>query len=62
MEPTLVITAGRGNAKVVTRLYGPVDDARIEREKAEAEHRADQLDTSMKPKKIHYIPDEDVSE
>lgn len=44
VEPTYVTTARHGRVEVTVRLYGPVDDARIEREEKSAARRAAQLD------------------
>ena len=55
--PTKVLTATKGQTTIVTKLYGPVDDARLALEQRMVEHRADQLNPVPKrPERIERDP------
>lgn len=56
MEPTIILEWTRLGVVVRNILYGPVSEARYEREKAITQHRAEQLEVQFprparKPKK-----------
>lgn len=55
MEPTIVLTATSGSVKIVTTLYGPADDARIAREQAMTQYRAEQMN-SDRPARVERRP------
>jgi hypothetical protein len=55
--PTKVLTATRGITTIVTKLYGPVDDARLALEQRMVEHRAEQLNPVPKrPERVFREP------
>jgi hypothetical protein len=57
LVPTKTLTATRGATTIVSKLYGPVDSARLMKEQQAVEYRADQLNPVPKrPERIRRIP------
>jgi hypothetical protein len=46
IAPTVVLKAVRGNATIITKLYGSADAQRRAREELATIHRAEQLNTN----------------
>jgi hypothetical protein len=61
-EPTLIVTGISGATKIVTKLYGPVSPERAARAKAEAQHRAEQLNPDKIQKlreRVFYVEEDE---
>lgn len=57
MEPTTILEWQRLTVTVRTQLFGPVDEARYEREKAMTQHRAEQMEVQFpRPSREKFKP------
>lgn len=57
--PTIILVEKNATTKVIAKLYGPVDDARLKREQASLKHRLIQLSPLPKRREPEWEDDYD---